>query len=232
MTNQAHNPTIKNPAIVIFANGVSKHLERHRNDVARADFILCANGGTDACLRLGFTPDLVVGDLDSLAAETLELLHKNHVEIIVHPEDKNRTDLELALQEAASRHPKNILVLNAIGGRLDQLLANIFLLASRELASIPVTLADGNQSVYPLTGPKEFTLNGRPGDTFSLVVLSDKAEGITLGGVKWPLKNAALTFGSTLPVSNQFMDNTAELQMKSGSILVFHISHPSEEAFL
>jgi thiamine pyrophosphokinase len=221
-----------NPTIVIFANGVSKHLEMHRSDVAQADFIICANGGTEACLRLGFSPNLVVGDLDSLAAETMELLHKNNVEIVAHPIDKNQTDLELALQEAASRQPKSILVLNAMGGRLDQLLANIFLLASQELASIPITLADGNQSVYPLCESQEFRLNGQPGDTLSLIVLSERAQGITLDGVKWPLKNTILSFGSTLPLSNRFLGKTINLQMKKGIIFVIHISHSSEEAFL
>jgi thiamine pyrophosphokinase len=59
---------------------------------------------------------------------------RNRVEIQQHSRDKDETDLELALHYACTSGYREILVVGALGGRLDQTLGNLSLLTNPEFA--------------------------------------------------------------------------------------------------
>ncbi len=119
--------------IIIFANGDLPNLEKARTLLRPDDFILCADGGTRHALALGLTPNVIVGDMDSLPANFQTSTFDG--EIVLYPKDKNETDLELAIDHAVSLNPDQILILAALGGRMDQTLANIALLSNLQLAT-------------------------------------------------------------------------------------------------
>ena len=52
--------------IIIFANGDLPDLNQARTLMRSDDFIICADGGTHHALALGLTPNLVIGDMDSI----------------------------------------------------------------------------------------------------------------------------------------------------------------------
>ena len=67
------------------------------------DYIICADGGTLHALKLGLKPDLIIGDLDSLPQGDWKRLQRADIPIELFPQDKNETDLELALRSAQER---------------------------------------------------------------------------------------------------------------------------------
>jgi len=207
------------PKTVIFANGISADPTENRRCLSPGDTIICADGGTLHALAMGLTPDLIVGDLDSLPAPVAAKMEAKGVEIQRHPVNKDQTDLELALQAAVQRGAKEILILTALGGRLDQTLANILLLTRPEWRGVRLRLAEGAQSAWLLRGPDSLTLRGQPGDTLSVVVLSRELRGLTLQGVKWPLNKAAVLLGSTRTISNAFAEAEVKIQLAQGIAL-------------
>ena len=212
------------PKTIIFANGISANPNENRRYLAPDDTIICADGGTLHALAMGLTPDLIVGDLDSLPEAVAAQMEAKGVEIQRHPVNKDQTDLELALQAAVQRGAEEILILTALGGRLDQTLANILLLTRPEWRGVRLRLAEGNQSAWLLRGPDSLTLRGQPGDTLSVVVLSQHLRQLTLQNVKWPLSNAAVSLGSTRTISNAFVKAEAKIQLAQGIALVIKLS--------
>jgi thiamine pyrophosphokinase len=200
-----------------------------RLDLTADDRIFCADGGTYYALALGLVPERVIGDLDSLSPELVVELEMAGVQLCRYPVDKDQTDLELALQLAIAEKPDEILLVAALGGRLDQTLANILLLTQPKYASAQLSLVDGPQWATLMRGPKTMTIQGQPGDILSLVPLSPVAKHVNLSGVVWPLTEATLTFGSTFTISNALADEKATVHIGEGNVLLVHFDKSKEE---
>ena len=71
--------------IIIFANGELPDLEKARLLLHPDDYIICADGGTRHALTLGLTPNLVIGDMDSIERNKLQELQKVGVAIELFP---------------------------------------------------------------------------------------------------------------------------------------------------
>ena len=118
---------------IIFANGELPNIEKARALVQTDDYIICADGGTRHALALGLKPNLIVGDLDSVTDVELKIAS---AKIVQYPRNKNETDLELALNHALVKKTSSILIIGALGGRLDQTLGNISLLSDPRLSTL------------------------------------------------------------------------------------------------
>lgn len=210
---------------VIFANGIPAAQSNAQSLIKPDDTIICADGGTQHALSLGLTPDVLVGDMDSLAETVQTDLEAKGVELIRHPIKKDQTDLELAFEVAIARGATEILLLTAIGGRLDQQLANILLLTRPEWHLVRLSLAEGRQRAWLLRGPDELTLSGQPGDTLSVVPLSTAMEGLDIENAEWPLQGATVPLGSTLTISNTFLSDQVRVRVKAGLGLVIQIGN-------
>lgn len=209
--------------IIIFANGTLTAPGQLRRRLNPGDRIFCADGGTVNALALGLTPEAIIGDLDSLPVELIARMEADLVAIHRHPVRKDQTDLELAFQLAIAEQPDEILLVTALGGRLDQMLANIFLLSRPEYAATQVSLIDGSQGAMIVRSHGSITITGQPGDTLSLVPLTPAVNQVNLSGVEWPLHEATLSFGSTYSISNALAAPEAHLQIGEGMVLLIHI---------
>ncbi len=209
------------PRIVIFANGELADPEKARALVQTGDMIVCANGGSHHALALGLQPDLIVGDLDSIHAEDRKRIETTAgIPLQQHPRDKNETDLELALQAAVELKPSAIVIVGALGKRLDQALGNIAMLSSPALASVDVRLDDGLEEAWFCRGRAR--IEGRPGDIVSLIPWGAAVEGVSTQGLRWPLTSETLYPERTRGISNEMLQPTAEVRIGSGLLLIIH----------
>ena len=215
---------------VIITNGQLTDPAGARQHVRAGDWVICADGGARHARAMGLVPDVVVGDLDSIDPGLRAELEATGARFEVHPARKDETDLELALRLAVAGGVAEIDVLAVLGGRLDQSLANLLLLARPEWASAKVRVIEGNEVAWPVRGGQTATVTGAVGDTLSLVPLTSTVTGVTLGGVEWPLHDATLYFGSTWTISNALSAPTARLQVGEGLVLVVHQSVRSKES--
>jgi thiamine pyrophosphokinase len=206
--------------ILIFANGELPDLDRARSILQEKDYILCADGGTRHALALGLQPDLVIGDLDSAKPEQLEELKRAHVPIESFSHDKNETDLELAINRAIELNPKQIVIVGALGGRLDQTLANITLLSDMRLSKLDIRLDDGVEEI--LLCRERVEVHGRGGDIVSLLPWQGVVTGVQTDHLKWPLRQETLYPDKTRGVSNEMLAESASVAIDDGLLLVVH----------
>lgn len=205
----------------IFANGQYGHPARPLTP-GPGDLVIAADGGTRHCQDLGIVPDVIIGDLDSSDPELTAFWENAGVEIIRYPEDKDQTDLELALLLAQERAADQILVFGAVGGRLDMTFGNLTLLAHPDLQT-PTTLICGNEEVHLLSPGDSLVLEGRPDETISLIPLQPGHSRITATGVGYPLEQEDLAYGTSRGISNYLVGTRAEIRLESGLLAVVHI---------
>ncbi len=186
--------------------------------LASADLIVAADGGGNALRAAGVVPHVVIGDLNSLEPAAEEAFRAAGAEVIRYPAEKDETDLELALLLAVGRGAGQVDILGAIGGRWDQGLANVAMLALPELAAVQVRLLDINQEAFLARGAAE--IPGAAGDTVSLLPLGGPAHGVTTRGLYYPLEGATLRFERSRGVSNLITEPPAHVAVGAGMLLV------------
>mgnify|MGYP003536127094 FL=1 len=173
--------------IIIFANGDLPDLNKARDLLFVDDFIICADGGTRHALDLDLTPNLVIGDMDSIQNDQWQKLQALGVPVELFPRDKNETDLELAINRAIELEPREIVIVAALGGRLDQTIGNIALLTDLQLATFNVRLDDGGEEIFFCRD--QVQVHGRSGDIVSLIPWGNPVRGVQTQGLKWILDN-------------------------------------------
>lgn len=206
--------------ILIFANGELPDLEKARLLLRADDTIVCADGGTRHALALDVQPKLIIGDMDSAEKAQLQKLQEAGAAMELFPRDKNETDLELAINHAIELKPEQIFIVAALGGRLDQTLANITLLADPRLASFDVRLDDGVEEIFICRDQAQ--VRGRSGDLVSLIPWQGAVSEVQTKNLKWPLQRETLYPDRTRGISNEMIGETASISIGSGLLLIVH----------
>jgi thiamine pyrophosphokinase len=206
--------------IIILANGELPDVKKIRSLVQPGDYIVCADGGTRHALSLNLQPNLIVGDMDSAAKDALEKFKNDGVEIELYPRDKDETDLELAIHRAIELHPQQIIIVAALGGRLDQTLANIALLTDMRLSTFDVRLDDGLEEIFICRSQVE--VRGRAGDIVSLIPWQGAVTEIQTKNLRWALNKETLYPDKTRGISNEMTDDVASVSLGSGLLLIVH----------
>ncbi len=234
---------------VIFANGECNNYNALKTIVTSDAYLIGVDGGTNHIFRAGLTPNIVVGDMDSIEPQFWASLKEQEIPTILHPVDKDQSDLELAIELSLSLNPSEIVFAAATGGRIDHFLVNLMLILREDLKGIPVEFADGQSRIVLLrshgdtslasaqAGPDQSVLDqsvldqsdlklrnrkfrGVEGQLFSLLPLTSDVEIEQLAGAKWNLSHEPLPLGSSRGVSNVFMGEFIELSLKQGVLLV------------
>jgi thiamine pyrophosphokinase len=206
--------------LVIFVNGPVSKLESARRLIKPGDVLHAVDGGTRHILALGLLPSVVIGDLDSLTLEDRKKLEAGGVEIQRYPRDKDQTDLELAMDCAFKAGQREILIIGALGGRLDQTLGNLALLSDARFSSWNIRVDDGVEEAFFTRSRCE--IQGRPADIVSLIPWGGKVTGICTEGLRWPLQNETLFPARTRGISNEMVHEKASIILKSGLLFVIH----------
>lgn len=210
---------ITSQRVIILANGTLADPAALRAALRPGDRLMVADGGLRHLLGLGLEPDVYVGDGDSVSDGELEQLAADGVEMHRFPRQKENTDLELALQLAQEAGAGEVIVWGGFGDRWDQTLANILLLAHPSFAqsSLQIRLVDRQHELFLIHG--NTMIEGRPGDTVSLIPVGGDAQGVTTEGLAYPLSEGTLPFGSTLGVSNELLGELATVVVEAGLVV-------------
>jgi len=218
------------PRAVIFANGELPSLEAARSLLEADDYLVAADGGADHLMKMGILPEIVIGDLDSVSEETLFALTNADVRIEQFSTDKDETDIELALRYVFVLGPSAILIVGALGGRLDQTLANLSLLTDPALSRLDIRMDDGVEEAFycraSVAKRGQAEVHGRSGDTVSLIPWNGPVEGVTTEGLQWPLYSETLYPDKSRGVSNVMLADTVTVAIQSGLLLIVHRRTP------
>ena len=199
--------------VLIFTGG-ERASQGVLEELPRPDLVVAADSGYDAAVELGFTVDVLVGDMDSI--ETAEL--PDHVLVEKHPRDKDETDLEIALSLSVAESPMRLVVVGGSGGRIDHEIATAMLLCSSRwdrADEIDWITARGRGHIIH----RRRLLHGDIGATVSLIPVGGDATGVSTKGMRWDLDGETLSHGSTRGVSNEMRAPVADVQVAGGCLL-------------
>lgn len=181
----------------------------------RGDLLLAADGGLTALQKAGLTPDLLLGDMDSLNGPVSD------VPVLRYPIKKDDTDMALAIRYAHERGFRHFRLYGASGGRQDHTQANLQLLAALAQERYEARLVAPDYTVYAVSGGTLYLTGLTAGRTVSVFCTGDTASGVTLRGLQWELTNARLLGTNPLGVSNRAAGEWASVGVRNGTLLVF-----------
>lgn len=196
--------------VIIVAGGVIKNYSYIKNLIDTNKFIICADSGYDHLKNMNITPDLVIGDFDSIKSDVLD------VKTVSYSKFKDYTDTELAINYAINMGACNIHLFGALGNRVDHFLGNILFLKKYLDDNIKITIYDDCSIIYPIKN--DLKLNMSSDSTLSLIPLCD-CFGIKTSGLYWNLNNENLPFGTTRGISNVVVGNNVSISLKKGVLL-------------
>ena len=190
-----------------------------RGQLPEAALVIAADSGWAHATAFGFTPDLLVGDMDSISKEHLAEAHASEAEIIEHSVNKDFTDTELALQLARKFEYRHIHLVSGGGDRFDHLLAMMHSLVTHSDDAM-LTAHVGVQHVRIVTPRESTTFDAVPGSTISLIPLGGHAKGVTTHGLQWELKRSTLHSFASRGVSNIAVANSITISLRTGALAV------------
>src|SRR4051794_30042920 len=206
------------PAVIVVAHGDDVPAAVRERLPAGAP-VIAADSGIDLAHRLGLHVDVAVGDFDSVSAAGLERAEAEGARIDRHAAAKDKTDLELALDEACALGAHRVVVVGGAGGRLDHLLAGALLLASPRYAQLCISAHLGEAEVHVVRDVQPCRVEGPTGALVTLVPVGGTARGVRTEGLLYPLRDEDLAPGTTRGVSNVLLGTTAQVSLAGGTLL-------------
>ncbi len=200
---------------VILAGG-----EMHTSPrVSEADLVIAADSGYDHAMERSIRVDILVGDLDSISTTGLQHARDSGVSIEKHPQDKDETDLEIAIRTAIDRDSATIDIYGGEGGRMGHLLG--VALSTTHPGWAPVDIAwHTDTGIVRAAGPNHsVAFDVTKGQLISLLPVGD-AYGVMTTGLRWPLDDATLERGTSRGVSNESVSDRVTVKVGGGSVLV------------
>ncbi|NLC67554.1 MAG: thiamine diphosphokinase [Clostridiaceae bacterium] len=204
---------------LIVCNGEIKDYSYYKSCFEKADLVICTDGAVRHMSRFGIIPHVLLGDFDSITPAEYGYFLEQGVKIKKFPVEKDKTDTELAVEYALEEECNEIILIGAMGTRIDHTLSNIFLLERIVERGARGWIIDEYNKVT-LIKNSSITLEKKHDEFVSLLPLHREAGGISTKGLYYPLDNDRLTASTSRGISNEFVENTAQITVKEGWLLI------------
>lgn len=198
---------------VVVTGGAHPPREKALEWAHGADLIIAADSGLDTARRYGWSPQLVVGDFDSISDDRL-LAEFESSKLLRFPPEKDETDTEIAIRIAREEGCNETVLIGGGGGRLDHLLAIVALF---ERPMRPDAWISNTAIVIPVE--RETIQQGQIGEIISFFPLGCEPARMRSQGLRWPLDGITWTRGDT-GISNEFSEEQIGIAMITGRLLM------------
>lgn len=184
------------------------------------DCLIGADHGIEFLKKAGYVPDWIVGDFDSGDLKTLEQFQEKGVSVRKFRPEKDYTDTEIAVQLALEKGSTEITILGATGTRIDHVLGSIRNLSIPMRAGVPCFLIDSRNRIRMTEKPLKLAKKEQFGKYVSVLAHGKAVENLCLRGFFYPLEGYTMTADDALGISNEIVEDAAEITFDSGCILV------------
>ena len=178
------------------------------------DLKIAADSGYENALALGETPDILLGDFDSIGKKP-----DADIEILEVPAEKDFTDTQLAVETAIRRGADDIVIIGGLSGRLDHTLSNLSILEDLWSKQIHAVATDGSNRIRYIDSSSALIPKSHY-KYLSIIAVSDFLKGVEIEGCKYPLKNAKISRTFQFAVSNEIVGNCALIAIKRGKAFI------------
>ena len=204
--------TLKDRCVII--GGGDCTAEILKNNIMSHDYIICADGGYDIAVQANLTPDLLIGDFDSIKCVP------DNVNMITLPVEKDVTDSVAAYNEGIKLGFKSFVLFGGTGGRFEHTLANISLMALASKSGHYFEIVD-NKHIFRSITNSSIKINRKENQQVSVFAYGNKAFGVTEKGFHYSLNNDTLDpFDGALGTSNDIIDDYGEIIVKDGTLII------------
>lgn len=191
-----------------------------KTQIELADVTIAVDGGTEVFVKFNLSPDLILGDLDSVRGEFYQDTQ------VIEQSDQDYTDLQKALKYILNQYSVNSLVLlGGTGGRTDHLLHNLHICADIDF-SVKVTFlseksVDGQnvmEIIQRITPSIYFDSRVKVGTIISVLPVTHY-EGLTSKGLEWELTSKNSN-DQSISQSNQARITDPEFNLFTGCVYI------------
>ncbi len=190
--------------------------------VSGEDYLIAVDGGYAYCRKWALTPDLILGDLDSVSQSMKEEISSVRKEtpdkIRVLPAMKDDTDTLAAIRIGLDMGYRSFRIYGGMGGRTDHTIANIQCLLFLKSQGAEGYLISDREILF-LIQNESIKFTPKSSGLFSLFALQKQVTGVTIRGMKYPLDQAVLTDVYPIGISNEFIGEEAEVTVEEGTLL-------------
>ena len=206
---------------VMIAGGAEPSKEILMEELKDADFVICADRGIEVLYKNGLTPNMLVGDFDSINQEVLSYYKEKGSDIVIYPPEKNYTDSEIAFEKAMNKSGiDTICLLGCTGTRMDHVIGNMGLLNKALDKGIKAYIRDNNNYIFLID--KSTKLKNIFGKYISFQGFREDVSDFNIEGAKYGLTSHNLLFGDPLTVSNEFVDEYMKVSFPKGKVMVIY----------
>jgi thiamine pyrophosphokinase len=209
---------------VIFLGGELQNEALARKLSLSSDIVVCADSGAEHAIKLGLTPQAIVGDLDSVTSDTIKYFESQNCEII-RIADQESNDFEKAFEYLLKKSEigerlGTVFVFGMTGGRTDHTLANFsVMLRYTDLFENIVSMEMGAEHKFLTTNKNNCTIDCEIGTTISLTPFGE-ANGIITENLRYSLSGDGLRLGMREGLSNVATDEPVSIKINSGALLI------------
>jgi thiamine pyrophosphokinase len=204
--------------IVILSGGNPPSIELLKEELMEASVLICADSGANFLFQYDIVPDYLIGDFDSINPEALKYFYSSKSSVEKYPVEKDDTDTQLALLKAVELNASTIVFLGCTGSRLDHTFGNLGLLLQCINLGIKAYIRDDKNTICLSDKPLE--IFGKANEYFSLLAYGSDIDNLTIHGSKYNLNNYRLRLGSSLTISNMFIENKVSISFNSGILMI------------
>ncbi len=206
---------------VIFSGGrIEKEFVLEYMYNQKYDYIIAVDKGLEFCYECGLTPNIILGDFDSVENVVLDKYLQLGVEVRKFNPMKDLTDTQIGIEYALEKGAKAIDLFGATGNRLDHVLGNINALCVTLEKQVRARIIDENNRIQLINKNEKIIKTQQYGKYVSFIPLGNVAKGVTLKGFKYPLKKYDMTIGNSLGISNEIVDEVAEIEIQDGILIM------------
>lgn len=182
------------------------------------DFVIAADGGIHHLEGLNVPPVIHIGDMDSSVPDLKVPVR----DTIIYPVDKDRSDFFLALDFVSKKNVKDVVIFAAGGGRRDHFISNYETAADFASRGMKITFFGEEEDIFflPCTAPHAYEFRFPEGSTVSVFSGTEKCNGVTIDGFKYPLRNEVLKRNTPVGLSNLTVKETQKINFENGVIVV------------
>ena len=182
--------------------------------VSKSSTIIALDGAAVTLQKQQIRPDVIIGDMDGLTSEQLDVFQSQGIEII-HDSNQDTSDISKGLAWSKEHHPgKQIDVIGISGGRLDHQLAAFSALF--ECQSDAHLHIEDWMVVRVTKIPIHYrTMKGK---NISLIPFGE-VSGVILSGCKYPLNSENLSSG-TKGIHNEALGQEITISCQQGDLLL------------
>ena len=188
------------------------------------EFTIAVDSGMQFFYEENLTPDYIVGDFDSADPKILHFFQAMEGDrrpvILQFQQEKDETDTELAIRTAIRQGGTVIHLLGATGSRIDHIIGNLHLLGAAMRMGADCRMVDACNRIRMVERGLVIRRKEQYGDYVSLFPFTSQVKGLTLKGFKYPLDGYTLESFHSLGVSNEIVEEEAEISFQEGVLLV------------